>query len=150
MPTPLVTQYYPNDFHVFTFQTLDRANSAVTDGSITSTALIYADRDIAIDSIVIGVGASASGNAMTFGKTTAGTASSPASPLFISSGTTLISALTGSTSVAAAGTVTATLLTPSNDTNVVRAGNWFGVVYTAGTLASLRATVQIRFRSAIA
>ncbi len=159
MPTPLVTQYYPDDFQTFTFQTMDRANNGTTDGSLASVPLIYADRDLAIDSITIGVsvgsgtsGTPATGSSMTFGKTTTGTLSSPATPNGFCTTATVNNPLTAAASVAAAGVTTPALLTPSNDTNIVRAGNWLGIIYTAGggTLSSIRATVQIRFRSAIA
>lgn len=147
MPTPLVTQYYPNDFQVVTFNAFDRYNAGTTDGSGGSFAVFYADRDVAVDSIVIAVTGTTASTLQIF-KTTSGTVSSPATPLF-ASGTALT---TAAQSTATAGTYVQTLATPANDTNIVRAGNWIGVVAVAGvgTLGNIRASTQIRLRSAIA
>lgn len=146
MPTPLVTQHYPHDFQVVTFNPLDRAGAGATDGN-GSYAIFYADRDVAVDSIVIAIAqAGALSSTIRIFKTTSGTATSPAVPLF--NGTTALTTAAQAAD-AAAGTYVQTLVTPANDTNIVRAGNWIGVVL-SGTLTAFRGLVQIRLRSAIA
>jgi hypothetical protein len=148
MPTPLVTQHYPDDFQVVTFNALDRYGSGATDGGSTASyAIFYADRDVAVDSIVIAIAqAGASGSSLRIFKTTTGTAASPATPLF--NGTTALTTA-AQAGDATAGFYTQTLVTPANDTNIVRAGNWIGVIL-AGTLTNFRGQIQIRLRSRIA
>lgn len=51
MPTPLVAQHYPDDFQILTYS----FTSAPAD-----TVLLYADRPLIIDSIVVGVTSAAS------------------------------------------------------------------------------------------
>jgi hypothetical protein len=147
MPTPLVTQHYPDDFQVVTFNALDRYGSGATDGSNGSYAIFYADRDVAVDSIVIGIAqAGAASSSLRIFKTTTGTATSPATPLF--NGTTALTTA-AQAGDATAGFYTQTLVTPANDTNIVRAGNWIGVLL-VGTLTAFRGQIRIRLRSAIA
>lgn len=148
MPTPLVTQHYPHDFQVVTFNACDRYGAGATDGSSTASyAIFYADRDVAVDSIVIGIAqAGAASSTLRIFKTTTGTASSPATPLF--NGTTALTTAAQAAD-ATAGVYVQTLATPANDTNIVRAGNWIGVIL-SGTLTAFRGQIQIRLRSAIA
>lgn len=147
MPTPLVTQHYPDDFQVVTFNALDRYNAGATDGSNGSFAIFYADRDVAVDSIVIGIAvAGAASSSLRIFKTTSGTAASPATPLF--NGTTALTTAAQAAD-ATAGVYVQTLATPANDTNIVRAGNWIGVLL-SGTLTAFRGQIQIRLRSRIA
>jgi len=56
MPTPLVTQHYPHDFQVLTF---------IYTGAPADVPLLYADRDLVIDSITIGVKTVSTGGAGT-------------------------------------------------------------------------------------
>ena len=147
MPTPLVTQHYPDDFQVVTFNACDRYGAGATDGSNGSYAIFYADRDVAVDSIVIGIAqVGAASSSLRIFKTTSGTAASPATPLF--NGTTALTTA-AQAGDATPGFYTQTLVTPANDTNIVRAGNWIGVIL-AGTLTSFRGQIQIRLRSRIA
>jgi hypothetical protein len=147
MPTPLVTQHYPDQFQTIHFNALDRYGAGATDGSNGSYAIFYADRDMAVDSIVIGIAqAGAASSTLRIFKTTAGTAASPATPLFNST-TALTTAAQAAD--ATAGVYPQTLVTPAQDTNIVRAGNWIGVVL-SGTLTTFRGAIQIRLRSRIA
>lgn len=153
MPTPLVTQNYPNDFQVVTFP-LNATTSGFTSedsGNLASCPILYADRDLAIDSITCTISvAGSSSAAINVRKTSAGTATTPTTPLFhigVAStpvklhATDIVGTATGNTFVS--------LATPSNDTNIVRTGNWVGLTF-AGTTSAMRGLVQIRFRSAIA
>jgi hypothetical protein len=140
MPNALVTQHYPDDFQ--------NAEELFV-GAITSgTALIYADRDLVIDSIVIGVSVvGGSGATVKLAKTTTGTSASPASaaPASFTGGTDLHTAQ----SITATGTFIPSLTTPNLDTNLVKAGNWVGIV-TGGTYGTPTVAVQIRYRSRVA
>jgi hypothetical protein len=140
MPVPLVTQHYPDDFQIYTTV----LQAAPTNGMV----LFYADRDLVIDSITLGVNvAGAASSTIQVAKTTTGTAASPitAAPASITGGTALHTAFDTS----ATGTLSATLTTPSSDTNRVLAGNWVGLIV-SGTVTNLRGMVQIRFRSRLA
>jgi hypothetical protein len=137
MPNVLQTQYYTDDFQVLTY---------VIRGAFSSgTAFLYADRDIVIDSITIGVSVGGgAGSRIGFNKTTTGTLASPASALAadIQSGTSLYSPVQ---SITTAGTFRPALATPANDTNLVKAGNWLG--FSGNGDANTVVAIQIRFRS---
>ena len=47
MPTPLVTQHYPHDFQIITL-------GLNTTGDGADQAMFYADRNIVIDSVIVG------------------------------------------------------------------------------------------------
>jgi hypothetical protein len=65
MPTPLVTQHYPDDFQILTFNI-----RAFTSGDL----LFYADRDMVIDSITFGLQtAGGTGATLQLAKTTTAT-----------------------------------------------------------------------------
>lgn len=140
MPTPLVTQHYPDDFNTFEYH----MHSAIGIENI----LFYADRDIAIDSITVGIYVVGSATSLiTIKKTTGGTSASPKSALAATldtGGVALITAQSADTG----GTFLPALLTPSSDTNIIKAGNF--VYYTAsGTTSTIRGLVQVRYRSRI-
>jgi len=141
MPNPLVVQYYPDDFEIY-FVSLQAT-------PVTGMLLFYADRDIVVDSITFGVNVvGAASSTVQVVKTTTGTASSPISAVAtsITSGAT---ALHTAFDTSAAGTLSATLTTPTSDTNLVKAGNWLGLIV-VGTVTNLRGVIQIRFRSRVA
>jgi hypothetical protein len=141
MPNPLVTQHYPDDFQIHSI--------LIQSALVTGKVVFYADRDIVVDSITFGVNvAGAASSTVQVVKTTTGTASSPisAAAASITSGAT---ALHTAFDTSATGTLSATLATPSSDTNLVKAGNWLGLIVT-GTVTNLRGVIQIRFRSRIA
>ena len=137
MPNVLQTQYYHDDFQVL---------NEVVVGAITSgQALFYAERDTVIDQIIFGVSvAGGSGATLQVVKTTSGTLASPVSALAatVAAGTALHTAQ----AITTGGTYTATLTTPSSDTNLVKAGNWIGLV-TGGTYGTPAVALQLRFRS---
>ena len=140
MPNVLVTQHYPDDFQVCCF--------SLQAAPVTGMVLFYADRDIVIDSITLGVNVvGAASSTIQLAKSTTGTVTSPitAAPASITGGTALHTAFDTS----ATGTLTATLTTPGSDTNLVKAGNWVGLIV-SGTVTNLRGVVQIRFRSRVA
>jgi hypothetical protein len=138
MPNVLQTQYYTDDFQVLTY---------IVRGEFTNgTPILYADRDIVIDSVTFGVSVvGLGGSRIGLVKTTTGTLASPASALAatIAAGTQLLNA---AQSISTAGTFLPALKTPASDTNLVKAGNWLGF---SGVGADTGTTVaiQIRFRS---
>ena len=138
MPRPLVTQQYPDDFQVFSFS---------VSPPIGGTPLLYADRDIVIDSIVIGNTAASAGDTVQLTKTTTGTSTTPVSlsGSSFSTGT----ALHAAQSVTAAGTFVQTLTNTNTDNNIVKAGNWVGLDL-VGTTGAAVVCIQIRYRSRIA
>jgi hypothetical protein len=139
MPNVLTTQYYTDDFQVLTY---------IVRGEFTNgTAMLYADRDIVIDSVTFGVSVvGGAGSRIGLTKTTTGTLDSPASALAatIAAGTTLLNT---AQSITTAGTFRPALKTPASDTNLIKAGNWLGFSGTAGGEAGTTVAIQIRFRS---
>lgn len=136
MPNVLAPQYYQDDFQII---------SELLISPVTGTALLYADRDLVIDSITYGVSVvGGAGASLQLVKTTSGTAASPASALAatVAAGTTLHSAQV----ITTGGTFSPALTTPASDTNLIRAGNWLGVIV-AGTIGSAAVIVQMRIRS---
>lgn len=154
MPTSLVTQHYPDDFQILTYQF---AGAAVTD----PTPLLYADRALVIDSIIVSVNAvatAAGAGALSFEKGSApngtgGTVLAVASVdddnvdagdylifgdgvdsvrRYNSSGT-LQTTATGSTKLSVA-------------ENQLAAGQWL-VIDLTGTASAYRGLIQIRYRS---
>jgi hypothetical protein len=139
MPNPLQIQSYVDDFQIIAETLL---------APVTGTALIYAERDIVIDAIYMGVSVVGTSSAtLQVVKTTTGTLTTPASAsaAVIAAGTALHTAQ----AITALGTFVPTLTTPSLDTNLVKAGNWVGVVVT-GTVSSAAVAVQLRVRSRVA
>jgi len=140
MPVPLVTQHYPDDFQTETVQFTT---------PIDGQAFFYADRDIVIDSLVVGVAVAGGASALVkFTKTTSGTAASPAAPSVanITGGTEI----TGNVDIASLGTVSASLLSTSTDVNIVKAGNWVGIERVSGTFGTPNLIFRVRFRSRVA
>lgn len=144
MPNILPVSEYPDDFEVINFvlseqQLLQNAG----------LALFYAEHDYAIDAVFVGVTTVTTGAAtITFTKTTSGTNDSPASAVAstIAAGTSITSAQ----SIQNSGTFNVALTTPASDTNIVRAGNWIGLVVNNVATTNARIVVQLRIRSRIA
>ena len=137
MATVLLASSYKDDFDVQSF--------LITAAPVTGMILLYADRTFVIDSITFGVNVVGSGTStLQVTKTTAGTAATPsvATPAVVIAGTALNTAV----STDATGTTNVALLTPASDTNVLKVGNWLGLVV-AGTATNVRGVIQIRVRS---
>jgi hypothetical protein len=140
MPRPLVTQHYPDDFQVLSVPFRSFASGNL---------LFYFDRDTVIDSIVFSVQtAGGAGSSLQLAKTTGGTATTPASGAAanVTGGTALHTAVDISSGTA---TTVVSLTTPSSDTNLVKAGNFIGVIV-AGTIGTPSGLISIRFRSRVA
>lgn len=144
MPNILPVSEYPDDFEVISYVLSEQ--QLLTN---TGLALFYAEHDYAIDAVFVGI-STATGNVatITFTKTTSGTEASPASAAAatIAAGTAVTTAQT----LQANGTYSVTLASPANDTNIVRAGNWIGLVVSNHATTGVRLVVQLRIRSRIA
>jgi len=139
MATVLLASSYKDDFEVQSF--------LITATPVTGMLLLYADRTLVIDSITFGVNVVGSGTStLQVMKTTAGTATTPsvATPAVVTGGTALHTAVSSD----ATGTTNVALLTPASDTNVLKVGNWLGLVV-GGTATNVRGAIQIRFRSRV-
>ena len=144
MPNILPVSEYPDDFEVINFVLSEQ--QLLTNAGL---ALFYAEHDYAIDAIFVGVSTGTGAAAtITFTKTTSGTEASPATAAAatIAAGT----AITAGQSIQAASTTNVALTTPASDTNIVRAGNWIGLVVNNVATTSARIVVQLRIRSRIA
>jgi len=144
MPNILPVSEYPDDFEIISFVLSEQ--QLLTNAGL---ALFYAEHDYAIDAVFVGVSAGASSAAtITFTKTTSGTEASPATAAAatIAAGTSITTAQ----SIQAAGTFNVALTTPASDTNVVRTGNWIGLVVSNHATTGARIVVQLRIRSRIA
>ena len=150
MPIPLVTQHYPDDFQIFTFPLLVGSGYRSEEaGAVTTTPLLYEDRDLVVDSITVAISVvGTSGAALNVRKSTAGTSTTPSGPSFDTTGTA-VKLHTVNVDGTTLGTTVVTLNSPSTDVNLVKAGNWLGLAF-AGTTANMRGMVQIRFRSRVA
>ena len=151
----LIPQYYPDDFQVLT---LSYPGAAVHD----PTALLYADRDLIIDEIVVGVHTAGSTSyAFNFRVSPDCTSTSAASMCTInidtanvSAGDTLVATTDGvirfnSSGVAqttATGSVAINAVSAGVQTNTIDRGSWL-VIDPSGTVGSGRGIIQIRFRS---
>ena len=136
MPNVLLTQYYHDDFQVI---------SEMLVSPVTGTAIFYAERDTIIDQVVFGVSVvGGTSSTLQIVKTTSGTLTTPASAVAatVAAGTGLHTAQ----SITTGGTYVQTLTTPASDTNLVKAGNWIGVVV-AGTISSAAVAVHLRLRT---
>lgn len=142
----LPVQHYPDDFSIA---------EVTIPAAVTTTGfpLIYADRDLIIDSVTVGliVVSSTGSQTATIQKTTGGTrtgttvtAASPAG-----SKTSIMGAGTVDISTAA-GTFVITTETSttylSNTLNKLDAGNWL-LFIPSGTTSSMSCMVQVRYRS---
>jgi len=139
MPNPLAVQNYHDDFQVITELLVTPANGI---------AVFYAERDTVIDAVYYGV--SVVGGALStlqLAKTTTGTLTTPASAsaAVIQLGTALHTAQ----AVSSLGTFNPALTTPGNDTNLVKAGNWLGIIV-GGTIGTPTILLQLRIRSRVA
>lgn len=139
----LPTQYYHDDQQIL--------SEILPVAPATRVPLLYADRNLIIDSVVVGTLVVSTGDTTaTIQKTTAGTNDgitiTPAAP-----NATLQSMMaTGTIATGAIGTVVVSTESAtrslSTDHNTLDAGNWLFYV-PGGTATNHVATVQIRFRS---
>ena len=139
MPNPLAVEQYHDDFQII---------SELLVAPVTGTAMLYAERDTVIDAIYMGVSVVGTSSAsLQIVKTTSGTLTTPASAIAatVAAGTALHTAQL----ITTGGTFSPTLTTPSLDTNLIKAGNWVGVVV-VGTVTSAVVLVQFRVRSRVA
>jgi hypothetical protein len=133
---------YPNEFGVVTqYLRTTYANQP--------RLLLYADRDMALDQIVLGVHVvHDNGGQVWLVKTTNGTSASPSQSISNATLAGLTPITTANTDVTTTGYKVMTLL--SGDTNVLKAGNWLALICnnaTSGSSAPLEATIQVRFHT---
>lgn len=155
MPNSLVTQHYPDDFQIVCV--------SIPGSASDPTALMYADRDLVIDSVVFGiraVGTSSTSNNEVKIEVATGlnlatgselcTFSTDGTTPTAASGDTIVSTTDGVVRVNSTGVSQAVGSSTKLDSNVnlVKAGQWV-VADLVGTDSSLRAMVQIRFRSRV-
>lgn len=141
----LPVQHYPDDFSIAEI-TLPAAVAT------TGFPLLYADRDLIIDTVTFGllIASTTSSQTGTIQKTTGGTrngitvtAASPAGTKTTMMGAGTVDISTAGTYVVSTETATTYL---SNTLNKLDAGNWLLFV-PSGTTAGVVGTVQIRYRS---
>lgn len=149
----LLPQYYPDNFQVVVY---NNAIAAPHDPSI----LLYADRDLYVDAIVVGIHAiGGSGAELSFEVTRDINSSTPSvTPMAtvnietanVSAGDTLVLTSDGITKTTAAGVVTTSSTGSSvanfNAQNQIPMGSWL-VMDIGGTIGTGRVAVQVRFRS---
>jgi hypothetical protein len=149
----LPAQYYPDDFQVVVF---NNAIAAPNDPVL----LLYADRDLIVDEIVVGVHAVGGSSAvLSFETSTDPSSTTPsATPMAtvnidtanITAGDTFVLISDGITRTTAAGVVTTsstgTSIANMKDQNKISKGSWL-VIDITGTIGGGRVGVQIRFRS---
>lgn len=138
----LPTQYYHDDQQIV---------CEVLIAPAAATPILYADRNLIIDSVVVGTyTASGGGASATIQKTTAGTNNgitiTPASPA--ATPTSIMA--TGTIPINAAGTIVVSTESAtrsfSNEQNTLDAGNWLLFV-PASAATNFVGSVQVRFRS---
>jgi len=140
----LPVQYYTDD------QTL--AVEGLTATPAAGVPILYADRDLIIDSITVGtLTASSGGASATIQKTTAATRSNTGAITPASPGATLTSIMnTGTIAINAVGTVVVTTESATTSLSISQnkldAGNWLFFV-PVSVATALAGTIQIRFRS---
>jgi len=162
MPIPLVTQHYPDDFKILSYN--PQANPVAG----TNAILLYADRTMVIDSITVTVqviaaaAATASFEVNSNPVNTSGTviavanlAETAGDTIFLdgvnnSSGNVRKISATG-TAGSSSGSTQLKFLSPTNTSidNVVPAGSFLVIDYT-GTPTAFRGLIQIRYRSRLA
>ena len=147
----LLTQYYPDDFDIVSFQFNTSSGGSLND----PTPLLYADRNLIIDTIIVGV--------VNTGGTSAAASFEQASNPNATNGTVVAVAAIDGTNAAAGDTIVLTTdgVTRSNGgtattttgnsaidrtTNFIPKGNWL-IIDVTGNLSSANITVQIRYRS---
>ena len=151
--TSLLPQYYNDDFQVVVF------NNAIA-APHDPTILLYADRDMIIDEIVVGVHAVGGAAAVLSFEASVDIASTtPAgTPMAtvnidtanITAGDTFVLTTDGITRTTSAGVVTTsstgTSIVNMKDNNQIPKGSWL-VADITGTIGAGRVAVQVRFRS---
>ena len=156
MPVPLVTQHYPDDFQVLTYH--------FTAVPADPTPLLYADRALVIDSIVVGIrtaSTAAGSGALSFEKSAApngasGTVLAVASTdddnvdagdyVIFGDGVDSVRRYNSSGALQTTATGTTKLSWTENSLN---AGQWL-VIDVTGTITSFTGMVQVRYRSRVA
>lgn len=142
---PLVPTHYPDDFEIITysmhnFNTLSNA-----------TAWFYADRNMVIDALYVGVSVPAgnAGAVVKLVKTAGGVTGTSDNPTpfaltaaSLASGTAID--ITNSIALDSTGTKTGTIV---NSANLVDAGNWVGLCPTTAPTSNLVGTIMVRVRS---
>lgn len=132
MPTPLVTQHYPDDFQILNFTIIHSGVPAALD----TLPLFYADRRLVVDSITYGVAVAETGSSDTVELVHATTPQA-------TTGTSIQSA---TSSINTVGTVTPTV---SSTNNEVPSGSWV-IAKFSDSLGQVHLNIQVRFRSRIA
>jgi len=130
----LPAQYYPDDFQI--------VSHVVHDASLADLALVYADRNLILDSVVLCCSGTAVGGTATIEIVKVASGTIPTSTN-IQAGTSISSTLSiAANSAATTGTII-------NTTNFVDIGSWICIKTTAGsgTLSNFRGTVNLRLRS---
>jgi hypothetical protein len=150
----LVTQHYPNDFQIVTVPFVAAASTS------DPVVFMYADRDLVIDSVVVGIIVPGGGNGrLNIEEATA--PNSSAGTIICSfnidggnnaaAGDTIISDTDSVVRIDAAGdsqNVGASTKI-NNANNLIQKGRWVMIDF-ENTFAAFRGTVQIRFRSMVA
>ena len=152
----LLPQYYEDDFQVVVF---NNAAAAPHDPTI----LLYADRDMIIDEIVVGVHAvGGTSSTISFEAVTDISTNNPtAVPMatvnidtsIITAGDTLVLTTDGITRTTAAGVVTTSStgttaingITAGVQSNLIRKGSW--LIADLNSIGAGRVAIQVRFRS---
>jgi hypothetical protein len=153
----LLPQYYNDDFQVVVF------NNAIA-APHDPTILLYADRDMIIDEIVVGVHAVGGASAvLSFESTVDISSATPAGTVMatvnidtanITAGDTFVLTTDGITRTTSAGVVTTTstgttainAVSAGVQSNFIPKGSWL-VADITGTIGAGRVAIQIRFRS---
>ena len=149
------TQVAQNSPDVFQYATYSVHNYATL---AADTAWIYADRNMVIDSFIVGVSAvsTTATSTVKLVKTAGGATGSSTSPTaFALTATSLATAnavaISSAVALTATGTTSATIVTTAN---IVDAGNWIGLCLNtpqvAGAGNTLVGSIQIRFRTRLA
>lgn len=152
----LLTEQYPNDFQVITIY------SSPSSTSNDPLPILYADRNIVIDSIVVGVRTPAPESGARVAFEVAGAPNSEASTEVVctanidtaetSAGDTFVFTTNRVIRTSSGGS---SLPTPSStpissSVNLVEKGKWLVADFSAGNLTAFRLLIQVRFRSLVA
>lgn len=146
----LVTQHYPDDFQVVVF---NNATAAPHD----PTVLLYADRDLYVDEIVVGIHAVGGTSAALSFEVTRDLAGGTGDVVAVANidtanvvaSDTMVLTTEGVVRTSSSGSVYASSTGStaiSNSENKIPQGYWL-IIDITGTIGSGRAAVQVRFRS---
>lgn len=153
----LMTQHYPDDFQVVT---LSYPGAVVHD----PTALLYADRDLVVDQIVVGVHAAGGGSYALNFRVSPDCRNTSATSMCtinldtanVADGDTIIANTdsvlrynsSGVLQSTTTGSVAINAVTANVQSNTIDRGSWL-VIDPSGTAGSGRAIIQVRFRSRV-